>query len=73
MIIPIIVVAGLIVLFVVSLFLKRHGEVPLPSGDWTPSDEVFVDPATGRRMRVWLDGQDGSRHYVPEGQHPGHV
>ncbi|HEX7354194.1 MAG TPA: hypothetical protein VF288_05100 [Mycobacteriales bacterium] len=73
MTIAIIVVIALVALFVVSLFLGRHGESAVPAGDWTRSDEVFVDPSTGRRMRVWLDPSDGSRHYVPEGENPGHV
>jgi hypothetical protein len=30
------------------------------------SDEVFVDPTTGHRMRVWLDAVSGERRYVPE-------
>jgi hypothetical protein len=58
--------AFLAVMFVVSLRLKRHGESPLPAGDWQRTDEVFVDPATDRRMRVWIDPHDGKRHYVPD-------
>ncbi len=30
------------------------------------SDEVFVDPTSGRRMRVWLDGTSGERRYRAE-------
>ena len=30
------------------------------------SDEVFVDPTSGHRMRVWLDSSSGERRYVPE-------
>ena len=30
------------------------------------SDEVFVDPTTGRRMRVWLDPSSGERRYLAE-------
>lgn len=30
------------------------------------SDEVFVDPTSGHRMRVWLDPSSGERRYVPE-------
>ncbi len=30
------------------------------------SDEVFVDPTSGERMRVWLDPRSGERRYVPE-------
>ena len=71
MVIAVIVVVALVALFVVSLFLKRHGEAVVPAGGWQRSDEVFVDPTTGRRMRVWVDPMDGSRHYVPEGQQPG--
>jgi hypothetical protein len=31
-----------------------------------PTDEVFVDPTTGRRMRVLLDARTGERRYVAE-------
>ena len=30
------------------------------------SDEVFADPTSGQRMRVWLDPANGERRYVPE-------
>jgi hypothetical protein len=32
-----------------------------------PTDEVFVDPETGRRMRVWYDEHSGQREYRPDG------
>ena len=32
-----------------------------------PTDEVFDDPTTGRRMRVWSDPSTGEREYRPEG------
>jgi hypothetical protein len=32
-----------------------------------PTDEVFVDPSTGVRMRVLLDARSGERRYVAEG------
>jgi hypothetical protein len=32
-----------------------------------PTDEVFVDPSTGLRMRVLQDGRTGERRYVAEG------
>lgn len=66
MIIAIIVIAVLVVCFLISLTLRRHGESALPAGHWQPTDEIFVDPTTRRRMRVWVDPADGSRHYVPE-------
>ncbi|MEO8570429.1 MAG: hypothetical protein ABI553_01900 [Chloroflexota bacterium] len=30
------------------------------------SDEVFTDPTSGHRMRVWLDAASGERRYVAE-------
>lgn len=31
-----------------------------------PTDEVFVDPETGRKMRVWYDEKSGRREYRPD-------
>jgi hypothetical protein len=31
-----------------------------------PTDERFVDPTTGVRMRVWLDPAAGERRYLAE-------
>jgi hypothetical protein len=31
------------------------------------TDELFVDPTSGRRMRVWLDPASGERRYRAEG------
>ncbi|HEY7926439.1 MAG TPA: hypothetical protein VIG86_03345 [Candidatus Dormibacteraeota bacterium] len=28
-----------------------------------PTNEVFIDPETGRRMRVWYDPATGAREY----------
>jgi hypothetical protein len=30
------------------------------------SDEVFIDPTSGQRMRVWTDPVSGERRYVAE-------
>ncbi len=46
--------------------LKRHGESPSAAPTWQRTDEVFRDPSSSRIMRVWIDPDDGSRHYVPE-------
>jgi hypothetical protein len=32
-----------------------------------PTDEVFLDPTTGLKMRVLVDGRTGERRYVAEG------
>jgi hypothetical protein len=31
-----------------------------------PTSEVFIDPDTGRRMRVWYNPTSGQREYRPE-------
>jgi hypothetical protein len=31
-----------------------------------PTDEVFIDPDSGRTMRVWYDQGSGEREYRPE-------
>ena len=61
----VIVIAVLAVILVVSLFVKRHGESANAHASWSPTDERFRDPSTGRLMRVWVEA-DGTRHYVPE-------
>jgi hypothetical protein len=59
---------GIIAVAVVSfLVYSRYGERHVrPDPHWNRTDEVFKDPTTGRTMRVWLDGKDGSRHYLSE-------
>lgn len=63
----VVVGAAVLVAIVWSFFVRRHGESQLPAEGWRRTDEVFVDPTTSRRMRVWVDPRDGSRHYVAEG------
>ena len=54
---------------------ERALDAPGPGGGETagdveprfrPTDEVFVDPTTRRRMRVLLDQRTGERRYVAE-------
>lgn len=35
-------------------------------GSYEPTAEVFIDPATGRRTRVWYNATTGERDYRPE-------
>jgi hypothetical protein len=54
----------------------RRGEPTGPAGGepsgtrlesrFRRSEEVFADPTTGRRMRVWLDPATGERRYLAE-------
>jgi hypothetical protein len=62
----VVVGAAVLIAIVWSFFLRRHGESQMPADGWQRTDEVFVDPTTDRRMRVWVDPVDGSRHYIAE-------
>lgn len=62
-------VGVILLVVIVALVYRRHGEAGAPSEDWARTDEVFRDPSTGRLMRVWLD-PEGERHYVPEPPSP---
>jgi hypothetical protein len=62
----VVVGAAILLAIIWSFFLRRHGESQTPADGWQRTDEVFVDPTTDRRMRVWVDPIDGSRHYVAE-------
>jgi len=60
-----VVVAGT----VIALFGwdRYRGNRKNPStGGAQKTDEVFLDPETGRRMRVWYDATTGQREYRPE-------
>jgi hypothetical protein len=56
---------------------ERTSALPGPGGGesaeapmeprFEPTDEVFVDPTSRRRMRVWLDPVRGERRYRAEG------
>ena len=43
------------------------GETGAPEPRFRPTDEIFVDPTTQRRMRVFADPNTGERRYVAEG------
>ena len=36
------------------------------AGGAEPTNEVFIDPASGQKMRVWSDPKTGDREYRPE-------
>ncbi|MDA0174605.1 DUF1707 domain-containing protein [Solirubrobacter taibaiensis] len=45
---------------------RRHGEADAADPAWVPTKERFIDPGSGRVMRVWVDPADHQRHYVPD-------
>jgi len=61
-----VVIAGI----VIALFgwdRYRGSRKSVSNGDASqPTDEVFIDPETGQRMRVWYDPGTGKRDYRPE-------
>lgn len=64
-VVAVVVVAGI----VIAVFgWDRYRGTRAPAGDGAePTAEVFVDPDTGRRMRVWYDRETGHREYRPDG------
>ena len=65
-VISVVVLAGI----VIALFgwdRYRGGRKDVRSGNATQqTGEVFIDPDTGTRMRVWYDATTGRREYRPE-------
>jgi hypothetical protein len=66
LIIVVVVIAGI----VIALFgwdrYRGHQKSASNRNDAEPTGEVFIDPATGGRMRVWYDRGTGQREYRPE-------
>ena len=78
------IVAGAVVLVAVILERSRYrseaaersdatpgpggGEPSAPGAPFRPTDEVFVDPTSGQRLRVYLDPATGERRYHAEGE-----
>jgi hypothetical protein len=65
-----IVIVVVAVGIVVALFGwdRYRGNTKGAAGGGTarPTDEVFTDPATGKRTRVWYDPATGQREYRAE-------
>lgn len=63
-----IIIAIVIVGVIAALFGwdRYRGSRNGPSNGGKPTDEVFIDPESGRRMRVWYDPATGKRDYRPE-------
>jgi hypothetical protein len=61
---------GTVGVIVVLFERQRYGQAAEERGanveHHRPTDEVFAEPTTGERMRVWIDPQSGERSYRPE-------
>jgi hypothetical protein len=42
------------------------GELSMPDAPFQPTDEVFVDPTSRQRLRVYLNPATGERRYYAE-------
>lgn len=64
------VVAGAIGLAIVIFERQRYGAggeaEQAPSERFRRTEEVFIDPSTGLRTRVWIDTESGQRTYRQE-------
>ncbi len=76
------IVAGGVVVVAVALERSRYrseaaersdaapgpggGEPTMPGAPFRPTDEVFVDPTSGHRLRVYLNPATGERRYHAE-------
>jgi hypothetical protein len=64
-ILVLVIVGAVVALFGWDRYRGSRKAPPGPSGA-APTEEVFIDPETGRRMRVWYDPATGRRDYRPE-------
>ena len=59
----VVVAAGI----VIALFgWDRYRKKASNDGTSQPTGEVFTDPSTGKRTRVWYNPSTGQREYRPE-------
>jgi len=69
--VELLVILALVILIVLGAVIGweryRGGGAGGPvAGGARPTTEVFIDPETGQRMRVWFDDRTGHREYHPE-------
>ncbi len=65
-------ILGVVGIVVVLYERRRYRAEPASGvrGRVRPTDEVFVDPSTGERLRVHIDPESGERHYLPDSPEP---
>ncbi len=66
-----VILAVVVVGIVVAIFGwdRYRGSRKSEGATAKPTDEVFIDPTTGQRMRVWYNPATGRREYRPEEFH----
>ena len=63
-------ILGLIAIAVALFERSRYQRSGPASTMLRPTDERFIDPTSGARMRVWIDPGSGERAYLPDGEQP---
>mgnify|MGYP001374709760 CR=1 FL=1 len=66
MYLQLVLLACVVVFAVVGYFVWDHRYRGGAEGDFKPTQEVFTDPASGRRTRVYEDPATGKRQYREE-------
>ena len=61
-----IVVTAVVVLLIVFEVRHYHPSVQRGHGRWQKTDETFIDPTSGERMRVYFNPETGQRDYRRE-------
>jgi hypothetical protein len=63
-----VILAVVVVGAVIAIFGwdRYRGSRTSPGATAEPTSEVFIDPTTGQRMRVWYNPATGRREYRPE-------
>ena len=70
-VVELVVIAALAILIVLGAAIgweryRGGGGGRTVAGGARPTTEVFIDPESGQRMRVWFDDRTGQREYRPE-------
>ena len=63
------VIVAVVVLGIVAAVFgwdRYRGSKKAASESAHPTDEVFIDPASGKPMRVWYNPTTGEREYRPD-------
>lgn len=68
--INVLIYGGLLVLALLSWFIwdkryRRNHGTDIPKG-YIATDEVFIDPINGKKLKVYYDPQTGNRFYREE-------
>lgn len=64
---PMVLILGLLIVVTAALEPIYGRADGTPRGPhWSPTDERFIDPETGKLVRVWFDAKTGDRRYVDE-------